>query len=82
MVGLATVVVLPFLTVALWGYIPSYARYGAPAAGMLVLVYAVSQDRVARLLMVALVALTLTNPVVALLPIKHGPVVNAAELAP
>jgi hypothetical protein len=81
-VGLATVAVLPFLTVALWGYIPSYARYGAPAAGMLVLVYAVSQDRVARLLMVALVALTLTNPVVALLPIKHGPVINAAELAP
>jgi hypothetical protein len=49
---------------------------------MLVLVYAVSQDRVARLLMVALVALTLTNPVVALLPIKHGPVINSAELAP
>lgn len=76
-VALASVATVPFLTVALWGFIPSYARYGAPAAGMLVLLYAVTRDRAARYLMVALMALTLTNPVVALLPISHGTAVEA-----
>jgi hypothetical protein len=76
-VALASVITVPFLTVALWGYIPSYARYGAPAAGMLVLIYAVSRDAAARWLMIAVVALTLTNPVVALLPIEHPSQVEA-----
>jgi hypothetical protein len=79
LVALASVLTVPFLNLALWGYIPSYARYSAPAAGMLVLVYAVSRDRAARLLVVALVALTLTNPVVALLPISHPSVVAAPK---
>jgi len=70
-VALAAVVLIPFLTVGLWRNVPSYARYSAPAAGMLVLVYAIGRDRAARYLMVALVALTLTNPVVALLPTRH-----------
>jgi hypothetical protein len=70
-VALASVATVPFMTVELWGYIPSYARYGAPAAGMLVLLYALTRDRAARLLMIALMALTLTNPEVALLPIDH-----------
>jgi hypothetical protein len=78
-VALASVVTVPFLNVDLWGYIPSYARYSAPAAGMLVLVYAVRRDRPARLLMIALVALTLTNPVVALLPTSHTAALNAPE---
>jgi hypothetical protein len=76
-VALASVATVPFLTVALWGFIPSYARYSAPAAGMLVLLYALTRDRAARYLMVALMALTLTNPVVALLPISHGTAVEA-----
>lgn len=67
-VALASVATVPFLTKDLWNYIPSYARYGAPAAGMLVLLYAVSRDRALRALMLALMLLTLTNPVVALLP--------------
>jgi hypothetical protein len=71
LVALASVLTVPFLTLELWGYIPSYARYSAPAAGMLVLVYVVSRDQAARLLMVALVALSLTNPVVALLPVDN-----------
>jgi hypothetical protein len=78
-VALASVVTVPFLTVALWGYIPSYARYSAPAAGMLVLLYAVTRDRAARYLMIGLMALTLTNPVVALFPISHG---TAVEVPP
>ena len=75
-VALASVITVPFLTLALWGYIPSYARYSAPAAGMLVLVYAITRDRVAQYLMIALMALTLINPVVALLPTSHGPDVS------
>jgi hypothetical protein len=78
-VALASVATVPFLDLDLWGYIPSYARYGAPAAGMLVLVYAVRRDLPARLLMVALVGLTLTNPVVALLPTSHTAALNAPE---
>ena len=66
----------------MWGYIPSDARYGAPAAGMLVLLYALSRDRTARLLMVALMALTLTNPVVALLPISNQPAVQVPQPPP
>ena len=76
LVALASVATVPFLTKELWNYIPSYARYGAPAAGMLVLLYAVSRDRPARALMLALMVLTLTNPVVALLPVSNGPQVQ------
>jgi hypothetical protein len=79
-VALASVVTVPFLTVDLWGYIPSYARYGAPAAGMLVLLYAVTRDRTARLLMVALMALTLTNPVLALFPISRPAQIDVLQL--
>jgi hypothetical protein len=76
LVALASVATVPFLTKELWNYIPSYARYGAPAAGMLVLLYAVARDRPARWLMLALMVLTLTNPVVALLPISNAPSVQ------
>jgi hypothetical protein len=79
-VALASVATVPFLTVALWGYIPSYARYGAPAAGMLVLLYAVTRDRVAAYLMIALMALTLTNPVLALFPTSHAAQVEVPQL--
>ena len=64
----------------LWGYIPAYARYGAPGAGMLVLLYAVTRDRAARLLMLALMALTLTNPVLALFPISRPAQVDVSQL--
>jgi hypothetical protein len=62
--------------------IPSHARYSAPAAGILVLVYAVSRDSAARLLMIALMALTLTNPAVALLPIDRQAAVEAPQAPP
>jgi hypothetical protein len=83
-VALAAVALIPFLTLALWRNIPSYGRYSAPAAGMLVLLYAVGRDRSARFLMAALVALTLTNPVVALLPVRHtdAPLDPAAQPTP
>ena len=74
LVALASVATVPFMTEELWGYIPSYARYGAPAAGMLVLLYAISRDRRARNLMVALMVLTLTNPEVALFPMPPASV--------
>jgi hypothetical protein len=82
LVALASVATVPFLTKELWNYIPSYARYGAPAAGMLVLLYAVNRDRAARFLMVAVVVLTLTNPVVALLPISNQPSVQVPPPPP
>jgi hypothetical protein len=77
LVALASVVTVPFLTKELWNYIPSYSRYTAPAAGMLVLLYAVSRERALRALMLALVILTVTNPVVAMLPIGNGVSVQA-----
>jgi len=76
LVALASVATVPFLTKELWNYIPSYSRYAAPAAGMLVLLYAVSRDRALRALMLALMVLTITNPVVALLPISNAPSVQ------
>jgi hypothetical protein len=75
-VALASVATVPFLTKELWNYIPSYARYGAPAAGMLVLLYAITRARALRLLMAGLMVLTLTNPVVALLPVANQPSVQ------
>jgi hypothetical protein len=82
LIALASVATVPFLTKELWNYIPSYARYSAPAAGMLVLLYALSRDRAARLLMLALMVLTLTNPVVALLPISNQPSVQVPPPPP
>ncbi len=76
-VAFAAVATIPFLTVALWRYIPSYARYAAPAAGLLVLLDGIRRDLAVRLMMAALIVLTLTNPVVALLPISHAPAVQA-----
>jgi hypothetical protein len=73
-VALASAVLIPFLTVALWGYVFSYVRYAAAVPGILVLVYARSRDREAQVLMTALVVMTLANPVIAFLPIAHGPV--------
>ena len=73
-VALASAVLIPFLTVALWGYVFSYVRYAAAITGTLVLVYAQSRDREAQVLMTALVVMTLANPVIAFLPISHGPV--------
>jgi hypothetical protein len=49
---------------------------------MLVLLYAVSRDRAARFLMLALMVLTLTNPVVALLPISNQPSVQVPPPPP
>ncbi len=71
-VGVATVVFVPFLTLALWTYIPSYSRYAAPAGGLMVLAYAIRPDRVLRGLMFALLLLSLTSPIIGVLP-SSGP---------
>jgi hypothetical protein len=81
-VAFASVLTVPFLTLALWGYIPSYARYSAPASGMLVLIYGISRDAAARLLMIALMALSLTNPVVALLPYDNREAIEVPKAPP
>ena len=47
---------------------------------MLVLLYAVSRDGAARFLMLALMAMTLTNPVLALFPISKPAQVEVSEL--
>ena len=56
-----------------------YAHGGAPGDGTLVLLYAISRDRVLRALILALMVLTLTNPVVALLPVGND---ASAQLPP
>jgi len=81
-VALASVLTVPFLTLELWGYIPSYARYSAPAAGMLVLIYGVTRDAAARMLIIALMALTLTNPMVALLPYDNREAIEVPKAPP
>jgi hypothetical protein len=81
-VAFASVLTVPFLTLELWGYIPSYARYSAPAAGMLVLIYGVSRDAAARWLMIALIGLTVTNPIVALLPYDHREAIEVPQPTP
>jgi hypothetical protein len=68
LVALASVLLLPFLSLELWRNIPSYSRYAAPAAGMLVLAYALRRTWWSTALLAAIAALTLTNPVVALVP--------------
>lgn len=76
-VGLASVALVPFLTARLWGYPPSYTRYIAPAAALVVLSYAVTGDRRSRALAIALLVLSLTNPFVGLLPVENPPSVTA-----
>ena len=71
LVALASVLLLPFLTLELWRNVPSYSRYAAPATGMLVLAYALRRTWWSGALLVAVAALTVTNPVVALVP-AHG----------
>jgi hypothetical protein len=71
-VGFAAVAILPFLTHKLLLDVLSYTRVSAALGGVLVLAYAVSRDTTARLLMIALVGLSLTNPVVALLPTSRS----------
>ena len=70
-VALATLVLVPFLTLELWRNTLSYTRYGAPAAGLLLLAYAIRHDRWSGGLLLSVAALSLTNPVVPLLPNKQ-----------
>ena len=81
-VALGAILLIPFLTVALWRYVPSYSRYSAPAAGLLVLAYAVRPGRAALGLMVAVVALSLANPIISLLPTRNAGKVIAAWVQP
>ena len=76
MVALATLVLVPCLTLALWRNPLSYSRYGAPAAGLLLLFYGLRRDRWSGGLLFSVAALSLLNPVVPLLPAKHQGVVR------
>ena len=90
LVALGSVLLLPFLSLDLWRNIPSYSRYAAPAAGMLVLAYALRRTWWSIALLGAIGALTLTNPVVALVPSHQhaqvrpaaAPAAGAGRLAP
>jgi hypothetical protein len=76
LIGLLALLFVPFLTEDLWGNPLSYVRYAAPAAGTLLVVFAVQRDRWALRLAVALLALSLVNPLVALLPTGNGPLLT------
>ena len=76
LVGLGAVLLIPFLTLDLWRNIPSYSRYAAPVAGLLVLAYAIDRGFAPKFLLTATAALSLTNPVLALLPTRHGRLVE------
>ena len=70
------VLLIPFLTEALWRNPLSYVRYGAPAGALLLLVYAHRRDRWAIGLALALFALSVANPLVGLLPTVQGPIIT------
>ncbi len=81
-VALASLLLIPFLTQALWRNVPSYSRYAAPATGMLVLLHALRGTRWTAWLLAGFAALTVTNPVVAMLPTLHPFQVRPAPGAP
>jgi hypothetical protein len=76
LVGLAAGFLTAFYTPYLWMYARDYTRQSTALAGVLVLTYVLRPRREPLALLVALVALTLTNPIVALLPTDHGPSVG------
>ena len=76
LVGLGAVLLIPFLTLDLWRNIPSYSRYAAPVAGLLVLAYAIDRGFAPKVLLTATAALSDSNPVLALLPTRHGRLVE------
>ena len=71
-VALGALLLVPFLTRELWENIPSYTRYAAAVPGLLVLAYGVIGDTASRALLVGSVALSLFNPVLAVLPTTNG----------
>jgi hypothetical protein len=73
-IGLATVVLVPFLTKFLWSNPLSYGRYVSVAPAILVMLAAVRRDRLALLVAAMLAVLTLLNPYAALLPTHRGAV--------
>ena len=79
-VALATLLLVPFLTLELWRNTLAYTRYGAPAAGLLLLSYALRHDRWSGGLLLSVAALSLTNPVVGLLPNKQAGADQAAAV--
>jgi hypothetical protein len=75
-VAFAAGVLTAFYTPYLWTYARDYTRLSTALAGVLVLTYALRPSRAVLVLLAAIVALTLTNPIVALLPTDHGPSVG------
>jgi hypothetical protein len=82
-VGLGALFLFPFLTDELLANIPSYTRYAAAVAGLLVIAYGVWGDVMSRALLVSSAGLALFNPIVAVLPTSHaGRVTPPAPLTP
>lgn len=73
-VGLLALWFVPFLTLPLWNTPLSYVRYLAPAAGLLLIVYATTDDRWALRLALILLGLSIVNPLFSFLPTRNGPV--------
>ncbi len=71
-IALASVVLVPFLSQDLWRNPLSYTRYAAPLAAMVVILAAVRPDRWLVGAMAAIAALSVTNPVVAMVPAARG----------
>ena len=76
-IGLLSLWFVPFLTMPLWRNPLSYVRYAAAAAAVLLLIHALERDRLALGLALGLLALSLINPFVGLLPMSNGPVITA-----
>jgi hypothetical protein len=70
-VGLGALLLFPFLTDALLANIPSYTRYAAAVAGLLVIAYGIWGDAVSRFLLIGSTGLALFNPVIAVLPTRN-----------
>ncbi|HVF77396.1 MAG TPA: hypothetical protein VNA28_03785 [Solirubrobacteraceae bacterium] len=79
--GAAAVVLIPFLSAALWRNPLSYGRYGAGAVGILLICVA-ARRRFAGVLVAGLVVLGLLNPYATVLPMRYGPVINGIDVGP
>jgi hypothetical protein len=78
-VVLGALFLFPFLTDELLANIPSYTRYAAAVAGLLVIAYGVWGDVMSRALLVGSAGLALFNQIVAILPTRHAGRVTPPE---
>lgn len=78
-VGLGALFLFPFLTDELLANIPSYTRYAAAVAGLLVIAYGLWGDAMSKALLVGSTGLALFNPVIAVLPTRNAGRVKPPE---